>query len=54
MNKYHALTNPRIFPMFKRALFEGWDSRGSCSDEKCYGCGACEKVYPTDNITVAE
>lgn len=45
---------PGLFPMFKQALLEGWDSLGFYVDEKCNGCGVCEKVCPMDNITMAE
>jgi formate hydrogenlyase subunit 6/NADH:ubiquinone oxidoreductase subunit I len=43
---------PHILPMFKQALFKGWDSLGFYADDQCTGCKVCEQVCPMDNITM--
>ncbi|MBN2602662.1 MAG: EFR1 family ferrodoxin [Candidatus Thermoplasmatota archaeon] len=45
---------PKFMSLFKQVITKGWDSFALFADEKCNGCGICEKVCPMENITMIE
>lgn len=48
----------KIFPIFfvflKQILLEGIDSLEFTSNEKCKGCGTCERICPIKNIEIID
>lgn len=43
---------PFLVKLAKQVMMKGWDSLAFISNERCDGCGICEKVCPVDNIEI--
>jgi ferredoxin/flavodoxin len=45
---------PILLPLFTQVLLKGWNSLSLIADEKCNGCGICQRICPVDNITLID
>lgn len=45
---------PYLFVFLKHVLIDGIDSLSFVSNEKCTGCGTCQKICPLHNIELIE
>lgn len=43
---------PILLQLFTQVLLKGWDSLSLIADEKCNGCGICQRICPVDNIAM--
>jgi len=45
---------PVLLPLFTKVLLKGWNSLTFIADEKCNGCGICQRICPVDNIAMID
>ncbi|QQR71318.1 MAG: EFR1 family ferrodoxin [Methanolinea sp.] len=45
---------PILLPLFTQVLLKGWNSLTLVADEKCNGCGVCQRICPVGNIAMID
>lgn len=45
---------PTLLKLLSQAIMKGWKSLAFIANEKCDGCGICQKICPVDNIEMVD